>query len=141
MENSLNLLLVLVGVALLLASVALVLAAVCLYRLIQQRPPSFSWTMSSTPSGVTVTPPAVEAPRLFRRRRTKGVDMSDINKELRKKPYVCVHCHQYLPWQPHHGVVHEEKAYVVYVCEKCGKETQLPADHAPSAENPPEQGV
>jgi DNA-directed RNA polymerase subunit RPC12/RpoP len=131
MENSLNLLLVLVGVALLLASIALVLAASCLYRLIQQRPPSFSWTVSnaSSATGQTAIVTPLEVPRT---RRTKK------DKPAEKKPYTCIRCHHCLPSMPHHGVVHEEKEYVVYTCENCGKETQLPA---PSAENTSDQGV
>lgn len=140
MENSLHLLLILVGVALLLASISLVVVVLCLYRLVQQRPPIVAWTMNSTPSGVTLTPPAAEPVKLFRRRRRTEPAFIPVRTDA-PKPFICVHCHTYLPLLPHHGVVHEEKAYVVYVCEKCGKETELPGDHAPSTDNPPNQSV
>lgn len=133
MENLLQILLVLVGVALLLASLSVLLALICLYRLVQQRPPSFSWTMSSSPPGsVTLVPPVVEAPKLFRRRR-KAEPVSE------RKPYICIHCKASLPSVPHHGIVREEKSLVVYLCEKCGKETTLPPP--PSADDAPQNVV
>lgn len=126
MENVPNLLWVFVGLALFLNAFGLFLAFACLYRLMQQ-PPAFSWTVSTTPpTGTTqacqtvITP--LETPRV-RRKKEKPIT----------HPYVCIHCRKYLPWEPHHGVVHEQKSYVVYVCENCGKETELPAPSAGDA--------
>jgi RNase P subunit RPR2 len=118
MENPLNLLMFIAGTALLIASVALLVGVICLYRIIVQRPPIVTWSVSSTQPQAqqwTAVASTLEAPKIRRRRA--------------KKPFICVHCHHGLPPEPHHGVVHEEKAYVVYVCEKCGKETELSAEH------------
>jgi predicted RNA-binding Zn-ribbon protein involved in translation (DUF1610 family) len=127
MENPLNLLMFIAVIALCLASVALLIGVICLYRIIVQRPPIVTWSVSSTqPQHWTAVTSTIEAPKTRRRRA--------------KKPFICVHCYHGLPTEPHHGVVHEEKAYVVFVCAKCGKETELSAEHY-SADDAPDKAV
>jgi len=128
MENPLSLLAFIAVIALCIASVALLIGVICLYRIIVQRPPIVTWSVSSTqPQHWTAVTSTIEAPKTRRRRKEK-------------KPYICVHCHQALPWEPHHGVVHAEKAYVVFQCAKCGKETELSAEHY-SADDAPDKAV